>query len=62
MVDAIAKVYSQEGIKGFYKGIIPSLILVSNGAIQFMTYEYLRVKVIQRHNEIVLKIFNYIFI
>lgn len=45
--------YVQEGIKGFYKGIIPSLILVSNGAIQFMTYEFLRVKAIQKHNEIV---------
>jgi len=35
-------VYNDEGIKGFYKGIIPSLILVSNPAVQFMVFERLK--------------------
>lgn len=35
-------VYSTEGLKGFYKGLIPSLILVSNPAVQFMVFERLK--------------------
>lgn len=35
-------VYKEEGIRGFYKGLIPSLILVSNPAVQFMVFERLK--------------------
>lgn len=47
--DAVSKIYVDEGLKGFYKGLIPSLVLVTNGALNFMIYENLRAKVLKRH-------------
>lgn len=38
----IKKIIRQEGLGGFYKGIIPSLILTLNPVILFTTYEVLR--------------------
>ncbi|RWR78345.1 peroxisomal nicotinamide adenine dinucleotide carrier-like protein isoform X1 [Cinnamomum micranthum f. kanehirae] len=45
---AAQEVYCEAGIQGFWKGIIPTLIMVCNPSIQFMIYEsslkYLRAK------------------
>lgn len=37
----IKDIYKQDGITGFWKGLLPSLILVINPAIQYMLYEEL---------------------
>lgn len=42
MSDAIRKIYISEGLRGFYRGLIPGLFGVSHGAVQFMTYEELK--------------------
>ncbi|KAF8406785.1 hypothetical protein HHK36_008877 [Tetracentron sinense] len=36
---AAREVYYEAGIKGFWKGIIPTLVMVCNPSIQFMIYE-----------------------
>jgi len=40
--DAIRTIARTEGIRGFYRGLGPALLLLSNGAIQLMVYEELK--------------------
>lgn len=42
MADCLLKIWRFEGIKGLYKGLIPGMVGVSHGTIQFMTYEELK--------------------
>ncbi|XP_071051619.1 solute carrier family 25 member 32-like [Onthophagus taurus] len=44
MMDALTKIYSKEGVRGYYKGFLPGLFGVSHGAIQFMVYEEMKNK------------------
>lgn len=39
----VLSIYQKEGIAGFYRGMVPSLFGVSHGALQFMTYEELKI-------------------
>lgn len=41
-VSGIRIIHKTEGIKGFYRGIVPALFNVSHGALQFMAYERLK--------------------
>jgi len=43
IIDAAKKIYKYEGLRGFYKGMLPTLIGTSHGAIQFMAYEEMKV-------------------
>jgi len=38
----ISNIYDQEGFSGFFKGIVPSLVLTMYPVIQFTAYEYLK--------------------
>lgn len=42
MTDCLVKIYSEHGIRGYYKGFLPGLFGVSHGAIQFMVYEEMK--------------------
>ncbi|XP_051792051.1 mitochondrial folate transporter/carrier isoform X1 [Erpetoichthys calabaricus] len=44
MVDALVKIFRQEGIPGLYRGFLPGLLGTSHGALQFMAYEELKKK------------------
>lgn len=50
MFDAFRKVYKYEGFPGFYKGFVPGMLGVSHGALQFMAYEFLKEKYVNRYN------------
>lgn len=39
MLDGLLKIKKEEGLQALWSGTLPSLILVSNPAIQFMIYE-----------------------
>ena len=41
-VDCLTQIARTEGLPGLYKGLLPSLFLVSHGAIQFAVYEELK--------------------
>lgn len=42
MTYGIRQIYRSEGLKGFYRGMIPALFGVGHGALQFMAYEQLK--------------------
>jgi len=42
VMKSLSHIINQEGIKGFYKGLIPNLINVSHGTIQFVLYEEMK--------------------
>ena len=37
--DGLRQIYRADGLKGFYRGFLPSLFGVAHGALQFMAYE-----------------------
>ena len=45
--DSVATIIREEGILGLYKGLVPALLLTSHGAIQFMVYENMKVKMLE---------------
>ncbi|RDX76640.1 Peroxisomal nicotinamide adenine dinucleotide carrier [Mucuna pruriens] len=44
----IQEIYGEAGIWGFWKGVLPTLIMVSNPSIQFMLYEAMLTKLRKR--------------
>ena len=42
LINAFTTMFKEEGIMGFYKGVVPAILLTSHGAIQFTVYEQLK--------------------
>lgn len=51
MMDAFAKTYRYEGMRGLYKGFVPGMFGVSHGALQFMAYEELKTQYNKYYNK-----------
>ncbi|KJE97696.1 folate carrier protein Flx1 [Capsaspora owczarzaki ATCC 30864] len=45
---ALGLIWRQEGLAGFYRGILPGLLSVSHGSLQFMAYEEMKKWVTRR--------------
>ena len=43
ILDGTKQIIRSEGLRGFYRGLLPSLFGVSHGALQFMAYEQLKI-------------------
>ncbi|XP_050351614.1 peroxisomal membrane protein PMP34 [Nymphalis io] len=48
LLNGLYIVFKEEGFKGLWSGTVPSLLLVSNPAIQFMVYESLKRKLVSK--------------
>lgn len=46
-INGIVRIFKEEGISGFYKGLLPSLVGVSQGAFQFTIYDTLKYQIMQ---------------
>lgn len=53
LVRTIAQIASAEGVKGFYKGLWPSVLGVSHGAIQLLAYEHIKNTVLKDREKLV---------
>ncbi|CAG8737787.1 6629_t:CDS:2, partial [Racocetra fulgida] len=42
LIDGLYQIAKYEGIRGLYKGLVPGLLGVSNGAVHFMFYEEMK--------------------
>ena len=42
VAEGVRSIWMNEGFRGFYRGLLPSLLGVSHGALQFMAYEELK--------------------
>jgi len=49
-LDAIATIFREEGIKGFYKGVAASYWGCAEGAIQFLMYEQFKTRMLKKSN------------
>lgn len=47
-VDGLSSIYRTEGVKGLYRGTVLALVGVSNGALQFMAYERIKLLAFKR--------------
>ena len=41
-------IYAEGGVRAFWKGVVPSLLLVSNPVVQFAVYEWIMARVLAR--------------
>lgn len=61
-LDGLLKIWRSEGIKALWAGTVPSLLLVINPALQFMTYESLKRRLKLKYGDKELSSLIYFFV
>ncbi|OWB56811.1 hypothetical protein B5S28_g2725 [[Candida] boidinii] len=61
IIDGFYKIYKNEGLKGYYKGLSPALLNVSQGALQFAIYDTLKSYINNTSNGERLTTFQYLY-
>jgi len=51
ILETVRQIYSEEGLHAFFKGVLPNMILVLNPIINFVVYEALKKKILQRNKK-----------
>lgn len=51
LIDGVRKILQNEGILSFWKGVIPSLFQVFQGALYFTFYDFIKAHRVSRHHE-----------
>ncbi|CAG98000.1 flavin adenine dinucleotide transporter FLX1 [Kluyveromyces lactis] len=52
ILNAITRIYTEEGLKTFWRGLVPSLFGVTQGALYFAIYDTLKLKYLHDRNDI----------
>lgn len=55
LIDCLCDIANNEGLASLYNGLVPSLLLTSNPAIQFVTYEAIKRHIQSRYPELISK-------
>jgi len=46
--ESVRDIYAESGVMGFWRGVVPTLVMVTNPTVQYMLYEWLKARLAER--------------